>query len=60
MNRDNVVYTFSKEKLEECSRMTIRQRLLWLEETNVFINKILGFKKRSEFDERFKVLAEME
>lgn len=35
----NVVYTFSKEKIDEFKDMSIRQRLQWLEVANRFINK---------------------
>ena len=51
-----VIYTFTKEKLEEFKDMTPRQKLLWLEETNLFISRTLGFSKRSMTDERFKDL----
>lgn len=50
----NIVYTFTKEKLEECKDMTVQQRLQWLEETNLFINKTIGFKKRAITDARFE------
>lgn len=52
----DIVYTFTKEKLEEFKEMTIRQRLQWLEEANLFINKTIGFKKRAITDARFEGL----
>lgn len=52
----DIVYTFTKEKLEEFKDMTVRQRLQWLEETNLFINKTIGFKKRAITDSRFEGL----
>jgi len=48
------VYTFTKEKLEEFRDMPVRQRLQWLEEANLFINKTIGFKKRALSDSRFE------
>ena len=52
----SIIYTFSKEKLEEFKDMTVRQRLQWLEEANLFINKTIGFKKRAITDPRFEGL----
>lgn len=53
-----IVYTFSSEKLAEFRDMPVEQRLRWLEETNAFINRTLGFKRRAEADERFRVFLE--
>ena len=50
----DIVYTFSKEKLDEFRYMSVRQRLQWLEEANLFINKTIGFKKRALTDARFE------
>ena len=50
------VYVFSEEKLDEFRDMSVRQRLLWLEEANAFINKAIGFEKRALFDKRFEGL----
>ncbi len=36
--------------------MTVRQKLQWLEEANLFINKTIGFKKRAITDPRFEGL----
>ena len=52
----SIVYTFTKEKLEEFKDMSVSQRLQWLEETNLFINKTIGFKKRAITDPRFEEL----
>ena len=52
----HIVYTFSKEKLEEFMDMPVRQRLQWLEEANLFINGAIGFKKRALTDARFEGL----
>ena len=51
-----IVYTFTREKLEEFRDMSVRQRLQWLEEANLFINRTIGFKKRSLSDSRFEGL----
>ena len=51
-----IVYTFTKEKLEEFKDMSVRQRLQWLEEAKLFINKTIGFKKRAITDARFEGL----
>jgi len=40
-----VIYTFSREKIDEFKDMSIRQRLQWLEVANRFINKTAGIKK---------------
>lgn len=61
MGEDNkehidIVYTFTKEKLEEFKDMSVQQRLQWLEEANLFINKTIGFKKRAITDARFEGL----
>lgn len=53
----NFVYTFSEEKLNEFRDIPLRARLKWLEEANIFINKVIGFKKRALFDERFRTCA---
>lgn len=50
----SIVYTFSKEKLDEFKEMSVRQRLEWLEEANSFINRTIGFKKRALSDARFE------
>lgn len=52
----SIVYSFTKEKLDEFRNMTVRQRLQWLEEANLFINKTIGFKKRAVSDSRFEGL----
>ena len=51
-----IVYTFTREKLEEFRDMPVRQRLQWLEEANLFINRTIGFKMRSLSDSRFEGL----
>lgn len=61
MGKDNtehidIVYTFTKEKLEEFKDMSVQQRLQWLEDANLFINKTIGFKKRAITDARFEGL----
>ena len=55
-----IVYTFTKEKLEQFRDMPVETRLLWLEETNAFINRTLGYEKRALADERFQVFVESE
>ena len=54
---DDFVYVFSEEKLDEFKHMSVRQRLQWLEDANVFINKTIGLKKRALFDKRFEGLG---
>lgn len=54
--KDDLIYVFSEEKLDEFKDTPLRARLLWLEEANLFINKAIGLKKRAQFDERFKGL----
>ena len=49
-----IIYTFPKDKLDEFKDMSVRQRLMWLEEANLFINKTIGFKKRAITDTRFE------
>lgn len=49
-----IIYTFSREKIEEFKDMSAAQKLKWLEEANLFINKTIGFEKRSLTDNRFK------
>lgn len=49
-----IVYTFEKEKLDEFKDMSAKQKLQWLEEANLFINKTIGFEKRALTDKRFK------
>ena len=51
-----IVYTFTKEKLDEFRDMPVRLRLQWLEEANSFINRTIGFKKRALSDSRFEGL----
>jgi len=34
--------------------MSVAQKLKWLEEANLFINKTIGFEKRALTDNRFK------
>lgn len=53
-NAAEFAYVFSDKKFDEIKHMSVRARLQWLEEANAFINKTIGFKKRAEFDERFK------
>ena len=52
-----IVYTFSKDKLDEFKGMSAKQKLRWLEEANLFINKTIGFEKRALTDKRFKELV---
>ena len=54
-NKDTgILYVFSDEKINEFKDMPLRARLQWLEEANAFVNRVIGFKKRAVFDERFK------
>ena len=49
------VHTLSDEKMDEFKNMTVRARLRWLEEANMFVNKAIGLEKRAQFDKRFEV-----
>ncbi len=51
---NRIVQFYSREKLDEFAMMTVEARLLWLEESNQFINTVPGFEKRSKTDDRFK------
>lgn len=55
-----IVYTFSKDKLAEFKDVTAKQKLRWLEEANLFINKTIGLKKRALTDKRFEDLLSLE
>ena len=46
---------FSKEKLEEFKDMSLKARLIWLEEANSLAMKALGLKRRAALDDRFKL-----
>ena len=48
------VHELSDEKLDEFSGMSIKARLQWLEEANIFVNKAIGLEKRARFDKRFE------
>jgi hypothetical protein len=48
---------YSEEKQKEFQDMPPRARLRWLEDANAFINKAIGFERRAESDERFKVFT---
>jgi hypothetical protein len=49
------VHEFSDEKLDEFRSMSIKARLQWLEEANMFVHKAIGFEKMARFDKRFEV-----
>lgn len=49
------VHALSDDKLAEFRSMSIKARLQWLEEANMFVNKAIGLEKRAEFDIRFEV-----
>ena len=46
---------FSQEKLEEFRDMSLKARLVWLEEANSLAMKVLGLQRRAELDERFQL-----
>jgi hypothetical protein len=46
---------FSQEKLEEFRDMSLKARLVWLEEANRLAMKVLGLQRRAELDERFQL-----
>lgn len=49
------VHELSDEKLDEFRSMSLRTRLQWLEEANMFVNKAIGLGKRAQFDKRFDI-----
>ncbi len=48
------VHELSDEKLDEFRGLSIKAKLQWLEEANIFVNKAIGLEKRAQFDKRFK------
>ena len=46
---------FSQEKLEEFRTMSLKARLVWLEEANNLAMKVLGLKRRAALDDRFQL-----
>ena len=46
---------FSQEKLEEFRTMSLKARLVWLEEANILAMKALGLKRRAVLDDRFQL-----
>lgn len=51
------VHIISDKKIAEFRDMSLRARLHWLEDANMFINKAIGVKRRALFDHRFKALT---
>ena len=46
---------FSQEKLEEFKDMSLKARLIWLEEANSLTMKALGLKRLAALDDRFQL-----
>jgi hypothetical protein len=46
---------FSHEKLEEFRGMSLKARLIWLEEANNLAMKVLGLEKLAVIDDRFQL-----
>jgi hypothetical protein len=46
---------FSLEKLDEFRDMSLKARLIWLEEANSLAMKALGLKRRAALDDRFQL-----
>jgi hypothetical protein len=46
---------FSQEKLEEFRDMSLKARLVWLEEANSLAMKALGLKRLAAVDDRFQL-----
>jgi len=46
---------FSQEKLDEFRDMTLKARLIWLEEANSLAMKVHGLQKLAALDDRFQV-----
>ena len=57
-NKDSgFVHIISDENLAEFKGMSLRTRLHWLEDANVFVNKAIGFRRRAFFDSGFEALV---
>jgi hypothetical protein len=48
---------FSQEKLEEFRDMSLKARLIWLEDANSLAMKVLGLKRLAVLDARFQLPA---
>lgn len=46
---------FSQEKLDEFRTMSLKARLVWLEEANSLAMKALGLTRRAALDDRFQL-----
>jgi len=46
---------FSQEKLEEFRTMSLKARLVWLEEANSLAMNVLGLERRAAVDDRFQL-----
>jgi len=46
---------FSQDKLDEFRDMSLKSRLIWLEEANSLAVKVLGLKKIAELDDRYEL-----
>lgn len=46
---------FSQEKLDEFRDMSLKARLVWLEEANSLAMKVLGLERRAALDDRFQL-----
>lgn len=55
LSSKDFVHELSDEKLDKFKSMSLRARLQWLEEANMFVNKAIGLEKRAQFDKRFDV-----
>jgi hypothetical protein len=53
--RTRPLQLFSQEKLEEFRTMSLKARLVWLEEANRLAMKALGLKRRAALDDRFQL-----
>jgi hypothetical protein len=53
--RTRPLQLFSQEKLEEFRSMSLKSRLVWLEEANSLAMKALGLKRRAALDDRFQL-----
>lgn len=50
------LHIFSREKVDEFRDMSLRARLIWLEEANALADRVLGTERRAVSDERFRNL----
>jgi hypothetical protein len=56
-SRTRPLQLFSQDKLNEFRDMSLKARLIWLEEANNLAMKVLGLKRLAVLDDRFQIPA---